>query len=212
MKKPANAGFFYGIPPFPDYNYYMKKTIERNLAEHQEVSAQLQTLENAIEQTAILMINALKNGKTIFWCGNGGSASDAQHLAGELIGRFKGDRKPLKSISLNADSAVMTCIVNDYGYEHIFSRQVEALGEEGDILVGISTSGQSANVNHALNAAKNKKMRTVGLLGKGGGQALEIADHAIVIPSESTARIQEMHITIGHILCELIEEGLGLNA
>ncbi len=190
----------------------MKKTIERNLAEHQEVSAQLQTLENAIEQTAILMINALKNGKTIFWCGNGGSASDAQHLAGELIGRFKGDRKPLKSISLNADSAVMTCIVNDYGYEHIFSRQVEALGEEGDILVGISTSGQSANVNHALNAAKNKKMHTIGFLGKGGGQALEIADHAIVIPSESTARIQEMHITIGHILCERIAEGLGLNA
>ena len=212
MKKPANAGFFSWFPSVSDYNCYMKKTIERNLAEHQEVLAQLQTLENAIEQTAILMINALKNGKTIFWCGNGGSASDAQHLAGELIGRFKGDRKPLKSISLNADSAVMTCIVNDYGYEHIFSRQVEALGEEGDILVGISTSGQSANVNHALNAAKNKKMHTIGLLGKGGGQALEIADHAIVIPSESTARIQEMHITIGHILCELIEEGLGLNA
>jgi len=135
----------------------MKKTIERNLAEHQEVLAQLHSLENTIQQTAILMVDALKNGKTIFWCGNGGSASDAQHLAGELIGRFKGDRKPLKSISLNADSAVMTCIVNDYGYEHIFSRQVEALGEEGDILVGISTSGQSANVNHALNAAKNKK-------------------------------------------------------
>ena len=190
----------------------MKKTIERNLAEHQEVLAQLQNIEDAIEQIAIMMINALKNGKTIFWCGNGGSASDAQHLAGELIGRFKGHRKPLKSISLNADSAVMTCIVNDYGYEHIFSRQVEALGEEGDIMVGISTSGQSVNVNHALNAAKNKKMHTVGFLGKGGGQALEIADHAIIIPSESTARIQEMHITIGHILCELIEEGLGLNA
>jgi D-sedoheptulose 7-phosphate isomerase len=190
----------------------MKKTIERNLAEHQKVLAHLHSLEDTIQQTAILMINALKNGKTIFWCGNGGSASDAQHLAGELIGRFKGDRKPLKSISLNADTAVMTCIVNDYGYEHIFSRQVEALGEEGDILVGISTSGQSANVNHALNAAKNKKMRTVGFLGKGGGQALEIVHHAIVIPSESTARIQEMHITIGHILCELIEEGLGLNA
>ncbi len=189
----------------------MKKTIQRNLAEHQEVLAQLHMLEGSIQQTAVLMVDALKNGKTIFWCGNGGSASDAQHLAGELIGRFKEDRKPLKSISLNADSAVMTCIVNDYGYEHIFSRQVEALGEEGDILVGISTSGQSANVNHALNTAKNKKMHTIGLLGKGGGQASEIVDHAIIIPSQSTARIQEMHITIGHILCELIEEGLGLN-
>ena len=122
----------------------MKKTIERNLAEHQEVLAQLHTLEDTIQQSAILM--------------------------------------------------------------------VEALGEESDILVDIPTSGQSANVNHALNAAKNKKMYTVGFLGKGGGQALKIADHAIVIPSESTARIQEMHITIGHILCELIEEGLGLNA
>ena len=132
----------------------MKKTIERNLAEHQEVLAQLHTLEEGIQQVATTMINALKSGKTIFWCGNGGSASDAQHLAGELIGRFKGDRKPLKSISLNADSAVMTCIVNDYGYEHIFSRQIDALGDEGDILVGISTSGQSANVNHALNAAR----------------------------------------------------------
>ena len=190
----------------------MQEIIKRHILEHQKVLNSMDLLTPTIETIALLMIDALKNGKAIFWCGNGGSASDAQHLAGELIGRFKGDRKPLKSISLNADSAVMTCIVNDYGYEHIFSRQVEALGEEGDILVGISTSGQSANVNHGLNAAKNKKMHTVGFLGKGGGQALEIADHAIVIPSESTARIQEMHITIGHILCELIEEGLVLNA
>ena len=190
----------------------MNQSITRILNEHQDALSKIYFLEQSIQEVASLMIGALKNGKTIFWCGNGGSASDAQHLAGELIGRFKEDRKPLKSISLNADSAVMTCIVNDYGYEHIFSRQVEALGEEGDILVGISTSGQSANVNHALNAAKNKKMHTVGFLGKGGGQAIEIVHHAIVIPSESTARIQEMHITIGHILCELIEEGLGINA
>jgi len=114
----------------------MNKTIERNLAEYQAVLAQLHTLEDTIQQTAILMVESLKTGKTIFWCGNGGSASDAQHLAGELIGRFKGNRKPLKSISLNADSAVMTCIMNDYGYEHIFSRQVEALGEEG---LGLNT-------------------------------------------------------------------------
>ena len=189
----------------------MIKLIERNLAEHREVLEQLHSLEDTIEKTAIMMVDSLKNGKTIFWCGNGGSASDAQHLAGELIGRFKGDRKPLKSISLNADSAVMTCILNDYSYEYIFSRQIEALGVEGDILVGISTSGQSTNINNALNAAKNKKMHTVGFLGKGGGEGLKIVDHGIVIPSQSTARIQEMHITIGHILCELIEEGLGVN-
>ena len=128
-----------------DYNNNMKDTIKRNLNEHKEVFDQLDSLESQITHVASLLIEALDNGKTIFWCGNGGSASDSQHLAGELIGRFKGNRKPLKSIALNSDSAVMTCIVNDYGYESIFSRQIEALGVEGDILIGISTSGQSEN-------------------------------------------------------------------
>ena len=190
----------------------MKNTIQRNLIEHNEVFDQLYSLEPQISDIAALLIEVLNNGNTIFWCGNGGSASDSQHLAGELIGRFKGNRKPLKSISLNSDSAVMTCIVNDYGYEHIFSRQIEALGEEGDVLIGISTSGRSENVNNALKKAKEKNLHTVGFLGKGGGAALQIASHTIVVPSQSTARIQEMHITIGHILCELIEEGLGINS
>ena len=106
----------------------------------------------------------------------------------------------------------MTCIVNDYGYDHIFSRQIEALGTEGDILIGISTSGNSNNVNNAFRMAKEKKIHTVGLLGKGGGEAFKLVDHSIVIPSQSTARVQEMHITVGHILCELIEEGLGINS
>ena len=195
-----------------DYNINMKNTIQRNLIEHKEVFDQLYSLEPQISDIASLLIEVLKNGNTIFWCGNGGSASDSQHLAGELIGRFKGNRKPLKSISLNSDSAVMTCIVNDYGYEHIFSRQIEALGEEGDVLIGISTSGRSENVNNALKKAKEKNLHTVGFLGKDGGAALQIASHTIVIPSQSTARIQEMHITIGHILCELIEEGLGIDS
>jgi D-sedoheptulose 7-phosphate isomerase len=141
-----------------DYNKNMKDTIKRNLNEHKEVFDQLDGLESQITNVATLLIEALDNGKTIFWCGNGGSASDSQHLAGELIGRFKGNRKPLKSIALNSDSAVMTCIVNDYGYEHIFSRQIEALGVEGDILIGISTSGQSENVNNALRIANKKKI------------------------------------------------------
>ena len=119
--------------------------------------------------------------------------------------------RPLKSISLNADSAVMTCIVNDYGYEQVFSRQVDGLGMEGDVLVGISTSGDSDNVNNAFRMAKEKKMHTVGLLGKGGGEAFKLVSNSIVIPSRSTARIQEMHIIIGHILCELIEDGLAIN-
>ena len=195
-----------------DYNINMKNTIKRNLDEHKEVFGQLDNLEAQIVNVASLLIEALGNGNTIFWCGNGGSASDAQHLAGELIGRFKGDRKPLKSISLNSDSAVMTCIVNDYGYEYIFSRQIEALGSKGDVLIGISTSGRSENVNNALRVANENELHTVGLLGKEGGAALHVASHAIVVPSQSTARIQEMHITIGHILCELIEEGLGINS
>jgi D-sedoheptulose 7-phosphate isomerase len=194
-----------------DYNINMKNTIKRNLDEHKEVFDQLDNLEAQIVNVASLLIEALDSGNTIFWCGNGGSASDSQHLAGELIGRFKGHRKPLKSISLNSDSAVMTCIVNDYGYVYIFSRQIEALGSKGDVLIGISTSGQSANVNNALRIANENELHTVGLLGKEGGAALHVASHTIVVPSQSTARIQEMHITIGHILCELIEEGLGIN-
>jgi len=190
----------------------MNKIIQSNFEEHKEVLSQINSLEVTIEKVAKLLICSLKENKTIFWCGNGGSASDSQHLTGELIGRFKGDRKPLKSVSLNADSAVMTCIVNDYGYDHIFSRQIEALSTEGDILIGISTSGNSNNVNNAFRMAKEKKIHTVGLLGKGGGEAFKLVDHSIVIPSQSTARIQEMHIIVGHILCELIEEGLGINS
>ena len=149
-------------------------------------------------------------GNTIFWCGNGGSASDSQHLAGELVGRFIGDRRPLKSIALNADTSVMTCIVNDYGYDYIFSRQVEALGSKGDVLIGITTSGNSGNILKAFEVANNLKMTTIGLLGKGGGEAKNISQHSLIINSQSTARIQEAHITVGHILCELIELGLNL--
>ena len=190
----------------------MNKIIQSNLEEHKDVINQLNSLESSIEEVGKILIYSLKNNKTIFWCGNGGSASDSQHLTGELIGRFKGDRRPLKSVSLNADSAVMTCIVNDYGYDQIFSRQIEALGNKGDVLVGISTSGNSDNVNNAFKAAKNMGIHTVGLLGKGGGEAINLVKHAILIPSQSTARVQEMHITIGHIICELIEEGLGINS
>ena len=189
---------------------FMNEIIKKHLDEHQTVLSTLESLAPQIETVANHMIQALQNGKTIFWCGNGGSASDAQHLAGEMVGRFVGDRKALKSISLNADSAVMTCIVNDYGYEHIFSRQVEGLGVAGDVLVGITTSGNSQNVLNALAVANQKQMTTIGLLGKGGGKALSLVCEAIVINSNTTARIQEMHITIGHILCDLIEEGLHL--
>ena len=188
----------------------MKDLIKNHIAEHQAVLAELSNLIPQIEGVASTLVNALKNGQTIFWCGNGGSASDSQHLAGELVGRYKGDRKPLKSIALNADSAVMTCIVNDYGYKYIYSRQVEGLGVEGDVLVGITTSGNSENVLNALITANEIGLKTIGLLGKGGGKAASLVKQSIIIPSDTTARIQEMHILIGHILCDLIEEGLNL--
>ena len=188
----------------------MKELIKNHILEHRSILDSVMQLDESIEKVANLFISCLDKGGTIFWCGNGGSASDSQHLAGELVGRFVGERKPLKSIALTADSAVMTCIVNDYGYEHIFSRQLEALGSKGDVLVGITTSGNSKNVLKAFEVAKNKGVRTIGLLGKAGGVAKDLVDESIIISSNSTARVQEMHILIGHILCDLIEEGLNL--
>jgi D-sedoheptulose 7-phosphate isomerase len=190
----------------------MEHIIKQHLEEHLSVASQIESLKAQIQSIAQTLIQALKDHKTIFWCGNGGSASDSQHLAGELIGRFVGDRKPLKSIALNADSAVMTCIVNDYGYEHIFSRQVEGLGSKGDVLIGITTSGNSQNVLNAYQTANEIGMKTIGFLGKGGGKAASLVQQSIIVPSNTTARIQEMHILIGHILCDLIEEGLNLKA
>ncbi len=198
------AGFFYSII------FIMSNIIESHIKEHLDVLNSVKNLDKSIKSISKVLIECLRNEGTIFWCGNGGSASDSQHLAGELIGRFVGERKPLKSIALNADSAVMTCIVNDYGYEEIFSRQVEALGRHGDVLIGISTSGKSKNVINAFKVAHNKEMITIGFLGKGGGEALKCVDYSVVIESYTTARIQEMHIMIGHILCDLIENGLNL--
>jgi D-sedoheptulose 7-phosphate isomerase len=184
--------------------------IQQHLDEHRFVLDQLdQSFKEKIKEIADLMANALFNNKFIFWCGNGGSASDAQHLAAELMGRYKNNRRPLKSIALNADTSVITCISNDYSYEEIFKRQIDSLGSSGDILVGITTSGQSQNVLSAMREAKKKSLIVIGLLGKGGGDAENIADYSIVVPSDITARIQEMHIMIGHMLCDLIEHGLG---
>ena len=188
----------------------MNELIKKHILEHNIVLKSINELNETIDIVANILIRCLKNNGTIFWCGNGGSASDSQHLAGELVGRFVDERKPLKSIALTADSAVMTCIVNDYGYEHIFSRQVEALGSKGDVLVGISTSGNSQNLLRAFEVANHKGIHTIGLLGKGGGKATAIVNESVIVSSNSTARVQEMHILIGHILCDLIEEGLSL--
>ena len=185
--------------------------IHRNFAEHlQTIESVREELAEPIKKISQLLAHSLANGGTLFWCGNGGSAADSQHLAAELVGRFKKNRRALRSIALTTDTSVLTCVANDYSYDDIFARQVEALGRPGDVLIGISTSGNSENVLRAFKVAKQMGLKTIALLGKRGGYTKDLSDHALVIPSDSTARIQEAHILIGHILCELIEQELGL--
>ena len=187
------------------------ETITVHVKEHLELIGSIPELHaGQISVAATKIAQSLSNLGTLFWCGNGGSAADSQHLAAELVGRFKKDRKALRSIALTTDTSVLTCIANDYSYEDVFSRQIEALARDGDVLVAISTSGSSENVLQALKAAKKIGVKTIAILGKDGGQAKALADLAIVISSDSTARIQEAHILIGHILCDLIEQELGL--
>tara|TARA_B100001778_G_C18534715_1_gene605349 strand:+ start:506 stop:1084 length:579 start_codon:yes stop_codon:yes gene_type:complete len=188
-----------------------KNIISSHIQEHKNVlnSFNDEMIEK-IEEISTILVQTLSNKNTIFWCGNGGSAGDSQHLAAELIGRYKADRRPLKSIALTTDSSAITCISNDYSYEKVFERQIEGLGVKGDVLVAISTSGNSKNVINALIKCNDIGIKSVCLLGKDGGQAKSIAEHSIIIDSDSTARIQEMHIMIGQIFCDLIEHGLSL--
>ena len=159
-----------------------------------------------MEQATRLMIEALEKGNKIFFFGNGGSAADSQHLAAELVGKmFIEGRRALPAIALTTDSSNLTALGNDFGFETVFSRQIEALGKPGDVAVGITTSGQSPNVLTAVKTARKMGLKTIGFIGKDGGKLKELVDIAIVVPSDSTQRIQESHITIGHILCELIE-------
>jgi D-sedoheptulose 7-phosphate isomerase len=185
-------------------------SIQNDLNEHlKTIELVRETLVQPIHSLGKLLSKTLLDGGTVFWCGNGGSASDSQHLSAELVGRFKKNRRPLRSVALTTDTSALTCIANDFSYDDVFSRQVEALGRPGDLLVCISTSGKSENILRALKSATKMGMKTCALLGKGGGTAKELADHSITIPSDTTARIQEAHILIGHILCELIERELG---
>jgi len=189
----------------------MQDVIKKNFSEHLEVvNRVLESNAETIDLFGDLLSTCLKNNGTIFWCGNGGSASDSQHIAAELVGRFKDDRPALKSIALTTDTSILTSVANDYGFSEIFSRQFEALGSSGDILVGISTSGGSENIIRAFQAAKNLGATTLALTGNDGGKVKKISDYSLVVESKSTARIQEAHILIGHILCELIEKRLQL--
>ena len=184
--------------------------ITENFTEHQQTIASVADhCSDDITAVGNLMVQVLYRGGTIYWCGNGGSAADSQHLASELVGRFKGPRRALRSVALTTDCSVLTSVANDYSFDSIFARQIEALGRPGDLVVGISTSGNSSNVLSVLQAAKAIGLHTVGLLGNSGGKAKSLVDYSIVIPSVTTARIQEAHILIGHCLCDLIEDSLG---
>lgn len=185
----------------------MKENIKNQILESAKIKNEMvkNGLES-IEKAAQLLIESIKDGGKILWCGNGGSAADAQHLATELMGGMSDhDRMPIPSIALTTDSSFITAWSNDTDFDSIFSRQVQGLGEKGDVLVGISTSGNSENIINALKQAKFKKLKTIAFAGKTGGSLDGIADVTIKVPSDNTQRIQESHIMIGQILCSLIE-------
>ena len=172
--------------------------------------AGLDTLEADVKAAGDLMADTLRNGGKVFFCGNGGSAAAAQHIAAELTGRFVKDRQPLAAIALTTDTSALTAIANDYGYSEVFARQLEALGQRGDCLVVLSTSGNSLNIEAAAVAAFKARIPVVGLLGRDGGAVARLCEPAIIVPSDSTARIQEAHEFIGHALVAHIEAALGL--
>ena len=182
-----------------------KALFEQSVDEHLRIVNQLRELQPLLEKTCARMTSALRAGKKILWCGNGGSAADSQHLAAELVGRFRRERRALPSLALSTNTSILTAIGNDYGYDMVFRRQVEALGASGDVLIGLSTSGNSANVCAALEVAREMGMFTIALTGADGGRCAEISELVLRIPSRDTARIQEAHILCWHIMCDQVE-------
>lgn len=161
-----------------------------------------------IKEVSELIISSFRNGNKLLLMGNGGSSSDASHIAGEFVNRFQKDRPPLPAIALNTDMAVITSIGNDYGFNLVFSRQVETLAKEGDIVIAISTSGNSPNVIAAVETARKMGITTIGLTGGNGGKLAPLVDYAFVVPSKATPRIQEVHITLGHVICQVVEDAM----
>jgi D-sedoheptulose 7-phosphate isomerase len=187
----------------------MKAMIAKEFSDHKVVlEKSLNNLSVEIEKACKLAVDTIKSGNKIMFCGNGGSASDAQHLASELSGRYVKERKGLAGIALTTDTSALTAIANDYGFERIFSRQVEALAQKGDLLIGISTSGNSENVINAFKRACEMGCNTLGFSGKKGGKFADHCDLNIIVPSDVTARIQEIHILIGHIICQAIDDSV----
>ncbi len=181
--------------------------IIEELKDHQQlVQKVIDTLTGDITAACEMITDVIKSGNKVLVAGNGGSAADAQHIAAEMSGRFVKDRKALPGIALTVDTSALTSIANDYGYHHVFSRQLEALARPGDLFIGISTSGNSPNILSAFEAAKNINCKTLGLSGRDGGKMNTACDLNIVVPSQITARTQEMHILIGHILCKAVDD------
>ena len=181
-------------------------SIESCFEDHQKVWEQTKALIPVVGQMAEICAKALRGGHKLLLCGNGGSAADAQHIAAEFVGRFHRERVALPAIALTTDTSILTSVGNDYSYDDVFARQVEALGQAGDVFWGITTSGNSANVLKAAEMAHKKGMTVIASLGKNGGKMAGLSDTALIIPSESTARIQEMHILCAHSICEYIDE------
>jgi D-sedoheptulose 7-phosphate isomerase len=184
----------------------MRNIIESEFQSHlMTIQKVMETMSEPLEQAAVILIEALKNGNKVILFGNGGSAADAQHIAAELTGRYKTERRGLPGLALTTDTSALTAIGNDYGYDRVFDRQVEALANKGDVLVGISTSGNSKNVINAFKVGQELECKIIGLSGRAGGAMNDWCDINLVVPSEDTPRIQEMHILFGHTLCQLID-------
>ena len=183
----------------------IKSIIEASIETKQQI-LQNDQLIVTIEKVVEVVTNAFKNGKRVYFCGNRGSAADAQHLAAEFSGRFYTDRKALPAEALHCNTSYLTAVANDYGYDVVYARMIDGIGEKGDILIGLSTSGNSGNIIKAFEVAKDKGIITVAFTGITGGQMKAISDYLINVPSADTPRIQESHITIGHIICQLVEE------
>jgi D-sedoheptulose 7-phosphate isomerase len=188
----------------PESDKFFREEVAKTVALLDAVRGDV-ALVAAVGQVAALCAAAIKRGNKILLAGNGGSAADAQHLAAELVGRLTGERPALAAIALTTDTAILTAVGNDYGFDEIFRRQIEAIGIAGDVFVGISTSGGSKNVLNALSAARAKGITTIGMTGATGGGMAALCDHCLKVPSRETQKIQEAHIVLGHILCGLIE-------
>jgi len=201
--------FLYDTISYIILGYFMKEYIKNQIKKSYETKQAIYKDENLlekIEEVANLCVELYRGDKKTILAGNGGSAADAQHIAAELVGRYGFDRPSIPSLALTTDTSNLTAIGNDYGYDYVFSRQLEGMGQDGDIFIGISTSGNSVNIINAFESAKKKGIKTIALVGRDGGKMAQIADISLIVPSDSTPRIQESHILIGHILCDIIEQ------